>query len=75
MAHLQYKLLQLLSFVLDALCPPLSLHFKVVALLGRVGGQPNPADLLLLLGDDVHGHQHVQRIVHTPPDVLLVVRL
>ncbi len=33
---------------------------------------PEP-DLLLLLADDVHGHEHVEGVVDTTPDVLLVV--
>lgn len=32
-------------------------------------------DLLLLLGDDVHSHQHVESVIHTPADVLLVIHL
>lgn len=50
-------------------------HLQVLTLLGRVGGQADPADLLLLLGYDVHGHQHVESIIHTPADVLLVIHL
>lgn len=34
--------------------------------------QAAPVNLLLLLGNDVHGHEHVQRVVHAAPDVLLV---
>lgn len=34
--------------------------------------QALPVNLLLLLADDIHRHQHVQRVVHAPPDVLLV---
>ncbi len=30
-------------------------------------------DLLLLLADDVHGHEHVEGVVDATPDVLLVV--
>ena len=44
----------------------------MLALLCRVGGQSKPLDLLLLLGDDVHGHQNVQSIVHSAADVLVV---
>jgi hypothetical protein len=50
-------------------------HLEVLALLSRVGGQADPLDLLLLLGDDIHGHEHVQGIVDTAPDVLLVISL
>ena len=35
--------------------------------------QALPADVLLVLDDDVHGHQHIQRIIHPPADVLLIV--
>ena len=50
-------------------------YVQVLALLCGVGGQADPLDFLLLLGDDVHGHEHVEGVVHAPPDVLLVVRL
>ena len=43
--------------------------------LDRVGGQSEPPDLLLLLADDVHGHQDVEGVVDASPDVLLVVLL
>ena len=46
---------------------------EVVHLLCGVGGETDPLDLLLLLGDDVHGHEHVESIIHSPPDVFLVV--
>lgn len=45
-----------------------ALHARVRA----AAGQAAPVDLLLLLGNDVHRHQHVERVVHAPPDVLLV---
>ena len=35
--------------------------------------QAPPDDVLFLAGDDVHGHQHVQGIIHAPPDVLLII--
>lgn len=34
--------------------------------------QDLPLNVLLLLADDVDGHEHVQGIVHPSPDVLLV---
>lgn len=48
---------------------------QVLALLGGVGGEADPLDLLLLLGDDVHGHEHVEGIVDSAADVLLVVHV
>ena len=39
------------------------------------GSLTEPTDLLLLLADDVHGHEDVERVVDPPPDVLLVVLL
>ena len=59
----------------DAFSTSLSLKLQVGAFLSRVGRQSDPADLLLLLGDDVHGHQHIQRVVHASPNVLLVIGL
>lgn len=53
--------------------PPL--YLQVLALLCGVGGQANPLDFLLLFGDDVHGHEHVERVVNTPPYVLLVINV
>ena len=47
----------------------------MLALLDGVGGQTDPLDFLLLLGDDVHCHQDIQSIVHATPDVLVVNRL
>ena len=29
-------------------------------------------DILLVAGDDVHSHEHVECVVNAPPDVLLV---
>mmetsp|Transcript_17631 Transcript_17631/g.40468 ORF Transcript_17631/g.40468 Transcript_17631/m.40468 type:complete len:202 (-) Transcript_17631:445-1050(-) len=43
-----------------------------VLLGGR--GQSLPGDLLLFLGDNVHGHEDVESIVDPPADVLLVER-
>jgi len=40
--------------------------------LGRIRGQPYPADLLLVLGDNIDCHQHVERIVDTTSDILLI---
>lgn len=37
--------------------------------------QSFPPDLFALFRDDVHGHEHVQRVVHSSPDVLLIVGL
>lgn len=39
------------------------------------GGEPPPVDFLLIFDYDIHGHEHVQSVVHAPPNVLLVVVL
>ena len=44
----------------------------VLALLCRVGGQAQPVNLFLLLGNDVHSHEHVESVVHTATNVLVV---
>ena len=44
---------------------------KLWADLDGVCRQTKPPDLFLLLADDVHGHQHVEGVVHSPTDVLL----
>ena len=65
----------MLSLCFDALDPTRLVDLETVGLLYRVGGQPKPLDLLLLFGDDVHGHQHIEGIVDTSSDVFLVVLL
>mmetsp|Transcript_27491 Transcript_27491/g.88773 ORF Transcript_27491/g.88773 Transcript_27491/m.88773 type:complete len:227 (-) Transcript_27491:22-702(-) len=47
------------------------MHARLL-LLG-ICGQPPPLYLLLLLRDDVHRHQHIERVVDSAADVLLVV--
>lgn len=74
-SHLQNEILKLLSLCFDALDPPSLVNLQTVGFLNRVGGQTEPLDLLLLFGDDVHGHEHVEGVIDTPPDVLLVVLL
>ena len=56
--------MELLRLGPDSLHPLGLVDLQVVGLLHRVGGQPQPPDLLLLLGDDVHGHEDVERVVH-----------
>ena len=36
-------------------------------------GQAVPENLLLGSGDDLHGNQHIESVIHPPPDVLLVI--
>lgn len=50
-------------------------HLQILALLSRIGGQANPFDLLFLFGDDVHGHQHIECVIDTPSNVLLVIHV
>ncbi len=50
-----------------------ALGAQLLAAVLRRGRQALPADLLLVLADDVHGHEHVERVVHAAPDVLLVI--
>jgi hypothetical protein len=38
-------------------------------------GEPPPVDFLLIFDYDIHRHEHVQSIVHAPPNVLLIVVL
>jgi hypothetical protein len=40
------------------------------AYLLSVGGQPTPQDILLLLRDDIHRHEHVERVVYAPARVM-----
>lgn len=48
---------------------------QILTFLRRVGGEPDPFDLLLVFGDDVHGHQDVQGVVNPSADVLLIVHV
>lgn len=57
---------------------PENLHptdLQILTFLRRVGGESDPFDLLLVFGDDVHGHQDVQSVVNPSADVLLIVHV
>mmetsp|Transcript_25359 Transcript_25359/g.74005 ORF Transcript_25359/g.74005 Transcript_25359/m.74005 type:complete len:336 (+) Transcript_25359:60-1067(+) len=70
---LRDELLQVQPLLVQPILPAREVHLHASALLLRVAGQAFPQDLLLLLGDDLHGHEHVEGVVDAPPDVLLVV--
>lgn len=42
--------------------------------LDGVGRQSKPPDLFLLLADYVHGHEDVESVVHSTPNVFLKMR-
>ena len=42
---------------------------------GLIVGQASPQNLLLVFCNDVHGHEHIQRIIHPSPDVLFIILL
>mmetsp|Transcript_11527 Transcript_11527/g.27921 ORF Transcript_11527/g.27921 Transcript_11527/m.27921 type:complete len:271 (-) Transcript_11527:692-1504(-) len=70
----------LLLLLLDLLPEALLLALRVVARgLGAVvanhRGEALPPDILLVLRDDVHRGQHVEGVVSTPSDVLLVAHV
>mmetsp|Transcript_23902 Transcript_23902/g.75290 ORF Transcript_23902/g.75290 Transcript_23902/m.75290 type:complete len:476 (-) Transcript_23902:79-1506(-) len=73
--ELHEVLLKLLALEPDAAQARVLLPPQPLQVLPGVGGQTPPLDLLLLLADDVHGHEHVERVVDAPPDVFLVVDL
>lgn len=50
-------------------------HLKVLEFLSRICGKPNPSDFFLFLRNDVHSHQHIQRVVNTASYILLVICL
>ena len=50
-------------------------HLEVIELVLRPRGQPLPGDGArdAVLGDDARRHEHVERVVHAPPHVALLV--
>lgn len=68
--HFQIGALLLVGFVLKI---DLLIEVSRSTNLCRIRGQSDPADLLLVFGYNVHGHQHVEGVVDTPADVLLIV--
>ena len=64
-----------MSLCFDTLDASCLVYFQAICLLHGVCGESQPLDLFLLFGDDVHGHEDVEGVVNTPPDVLLVVLL
>lgn len=62
-----------LLLLLQLLCEPGTLPPKSVCGAAVSSWEPLPLDVLLLLGNDLHGHQHIQGIIDAPPNVFLVV--
>ena len=62
-----------LLLLLQLLREPCTLPAKSVCGAAVSSRQPLPLDILLLLGNDLHGHQHIQCIIDAPPNVFLVV--
>ena len=50
-------------------------YLHLLNFAGRIGRQANPPNLLLFLGDDLDGHENVERIVNTTSNILLIVCL
>ncbi len=67
-SYLQVTLLLVdLGAEADLVCP------SSLQSIAMPAGQAVPQDLLLGSGDDLHGDEHIQCIVHTAADVLLVI--
>ena len=58
--------------ILLAELTPFCMYLNMLAFLDRVGRQSYPPDILLLLGDNIHGHKHIQGIIYTPSNILVV---
>ena len=63
------------ALLVDVASHAQAIPFKPLQSSGLIVGQASPENLLLVLGYDVHGHEHVQGVIHAPPDVLLVILL
>ncbi len=60
------------ALLLDAGSEALLLVAPAVQGQLRPRGQALPEDLLAFPRDDVHRHQHIQRVIHPPPNILLI---
>jgi len=72
---LRQQFLQVETLLVEPFLARRQIHLQTRPLLLRVGWQTAPHDIFLFLRDDVHRHQHVESIVHSPSDVLFIVCL
>mmetsp|Transcript_47247 Transcript_47247/g.118301 ORF Transcript_47247/g.118301 Transcript_47247/m.118301 type:complete len:313 (-) Transcript_47247:31-969(-) len=70
---LLHQLLQVRLLLADGLDKIGLLRHRGSEVLLRGAGEALPRDLLAVLGDDVHRHEHVERVVHAAADVFLVI--
>ena len=50
-------------------------HFQTVGLLDGIGGQSQPPNFLLLLADDIHGHEDIEGVIDSAANIFLIVLL
>ena len=49
-----------------------SVYLNMLAFLSRISRQSKPSDLFLLFGYNIHGHQHIEGIIHSSSNILVV---
>lgn len=46
----------------------------MIVISSKVRRNTEPLDLLLIFGNDIHGHEDIQRVIYTASDILLIKR-